>query len=658
MANRRERRARSAGARAAEARPARPASRISDLFASAAALAGSGRTSEAIRIFGQILDLDPGHAESLREIGALAYRAGEIATAERFFRRACAADPGSAALQLNLGLSQRALGKSSEALEAFSRAVALEPAFAEAQVCLADVLTAMNRRPEGVSALQRALAARPDYAEAHMNLGNLLREDGRLADAELHGRRAVALKPELAVAHRNLGVTLQDQGRPDEAIGSFEAAARLAPGWTDVQSNRLFCLNYLADRTAAEISAEHRRQAPLWDRPGDAAFSGRDRAPDRRLRIGYVSADLHQHPVGLFMTPVLEAHDATAVESFVYDNGLVADATTTRLRRRADHWRDIKALTDDDAASLVRSDQIDILVDLSGHTARNRLALFGRRAAPVQVSHLGYVSTTGLSGIDYVLTDPDTVPAGMEPLFSEAVVRLPYSKFCYAPPDYAPVPAPPPSARTGAITFGSFNHLLKLGPEVIELWSHVLHAAPGSRLVLKWPALAEPSVRDRYARAFEACGVEDGRLEFRGFSPHPAMLGEYADIDIALDPFPHCGGLTTCEALWMGVPVVTLPQERPASRQSLSLLNLVGLGELAAGSKAAYVEIASSLAADPARLTALRSGLRRRMAASPLCDGAGSTRRLEAAYREMWRRWSAGLGPAPFDVAPAQAPGG
>jgi predicted O-linked N-acetylglucosamine transferase (SPINDLY family) len=341
------------------------------------------------------------------------------------------------------------------------------------------------------------------------------------------------------------------------------------------------------------------------------------------------------------MASILEAHAPECVESFVYSNGPVADATTDRLRRAAGAWRDVSAMTDEAVASLVRSDAIDVLVDLSGHSARNRLAVFGARAAPVQVSYLGYVATTGLASIDYVLTDADTAPPGSEGLFSEAVVRLPSGKFCYVPPAYASEPAPPPSARTGAVTFGSFNNVLKLGPEVIDLWSQVLAAAPGSRLVLKWPALAEPCVRDRIARAFEACGVEAGRLDLRGVSPHAAMLGEYGDIDVALDPFPHCGGLTTCEALWMGVPVVSLPQERPASRQSLAILNLIGLGELCARSTADYVEIAARLATDAPRRAALRSDLRRRMAASPLCDGAGFTRELEAAFRQMWRRWSA-----------------
>jgi protein O-GlcNAc transferase len=322
------------------------------------------------------------------------------------------------------------------------------------------------------------------------------------------------------------------------------------------------------------------------------------------------------------------------------------------LRRATKHWRTICNLPDGEVEAAIRNDGIDILVDLSGHVAANRLTVFGRRVAPVQVSYLGYVSTTGLAAMDYVLTDAVAAPAGSEPLFSEAVVRLPHGKYCYAPPAYAPTPDAPPSTRTGFCTFGSFNHVLKLGPDVIALWSMVLKAVPGSQLVLKWPALTEPHVRDRFIREFGAHGIDSSRIVFRGFSSHEATLREYGDIDIALDPFPHCGGFTTCEALWMGVPVVTLPRDTPVSRQSVSLLSAMGLRNLIANSQAEYIAIASALAADASRLAMLRGSLRPRMAASPLCDQQAFTGHLEAAFRTMWRRWCEGWPAASFDVVP------
>jgi protein O-GlcNAc transferase len=302
---------------------------------------------------------------------------------------------------------------------------------------------------------------------------------------------------------------------------------------------------------------------------------------------------------------------------------------------------------------MIRSDGIDILVDLSGHTAWNRLPLFTHRAAPIQASWLGYPGTTGLASIDYLVMDEAAVPPGSEHWCSEAVVRLPFGRFCYAPPDYAPKVAPPPSASRSYTTFGSFNNLNKVGSEVVKLWAAVLAAAPRSRLLLKWKTLADPSTRQRFLDAFAAHEIGPERLELRGASPHPRMLAEYGDIDIALDPFPFCGGLTSCEALWMGVPVVTLPSERPASRQTLGFLTTLGLKELAASSETDYVRIAAELAADPARLTELRQSLRPAMAASPLTDGRQFTPTLEAAFRTMWRRWCAGEPAAGFDVGAA-----
>ena len=626
---------------------------MASLFASGMQLAQAGRISDATGIFRRILETLPDHAGSLFQMGLFAYRAGDNAAAEPFFLRAATADPKSVAAHFNLGRSRLSLRKYEEAVGSFSHVLDLDPSLAEAGVCLAIAFQELDRNDEAASVLRQAIAAKPGYAEAHMNLANLLKEQGKLGDAESHARRAIALAPGLAMAHRNLAVILQDQGLVDGAIKSFEAASRLAPNWPDPHSGFLFCLNYDAGRSAEAIAAEHLRRGKLWTgtprAPDD--FADRDRAPDRRLRIGYVSGDLHRHPVGIFMSRILESHDPSQVETFAYSNRAGADAVTQQLQAATNHWRAIRNLSDDEVEAQVRSDGIDILVDLSGHVAANRLTLFGRRVTPIQVSYLGYVSTTGLAAMDYVLTDAVTVPADSEPLFSEAVVRLPHGKYCYAPPAYAPAPDAPPSSRTGFCTFGSFNHVLKLGPDVIALWSMVLKAVPGSRLVLKWPALTEPNVRDRFVRAFEAHGIESGRIAFRSFSSHEATLREYGDIDIALDPFPHCGGLTTCEALWMGVPVVTLPRDTPVSRQSVSLLSVLGLQDLVANSQDQYIAIASALAADASRLAMLRGSLRPRMAASPLCDQQAFTGQLEAAFRKMWRQWCEDRPAASFDVA-------
>jgi protein O-GlcNAc transferase len=630
------------------------AATIASLFASGMQFAQAGRISDAVGIFRRILELAPDHAGSLFQMGLFAYRAGDNAAAEPLFLRAATADPKSVAAHFNLGRSRLSLGKYEEAVGSFSQVLDLDPSLAEARVCLAIAFQELDRNDEAASALRQAIAAKPGYAEAHMNLANLLKEQGKLGDAESHARRAIALAPGLAMAHRNLAAILQDQGLVDGAIKSFEAASKLAPNWPDPHSGLLFCLNYDAKRTAEAIAAEHLRRGKLWTGTPRAPdnFAGHDCAPGRRLRIGYVSGDFHRHPVGIFMSRILESHDPAQVETFAYSNRAGADAVTEQLQAATNHWRAIRNLSDDEVEAKIRSDGIDILVDLSGHVAANRLNLIGRRVAPVQVSYLGYVSTTGLAAMDYVLTDAVTAPAGSESLFSEAVVRLPHGKYCYAPPAYAPTPDVAPSSRTGFCTFGSFNHVLKLGPDVIALWSMVLKAVPESRLVLKWPALTEPNVRDRFIGAFEAHGIDSGRITFRGLSSHEATLREYGDIDIALDPFPHCGGLTTCEALWMGVPVVTLPRDTPVSRQSVSLLSVMDMPDLVANSQAEYIAIASALAADASRLAMLRGSLRLAMAASPLCDQQVFTGHLEAAFRRMWRQWCEGRPAASFDVAP------
>jgi predicted O-linked N-acetylglucosamine transferase (SPINDLY family) len=320
------------------------------------------------------------------------------------------------------------------------------------------------------------------------------------------------------------------------------------------------------------------------------------------------------------------------------------------LQKTSDHWRSLVGLPDDAALALILNDGIDILVDLSGHTAKNRLPLFAQRAAPIQVSWLGYFGTTGLRAMDYLLMDQWAVPIGEEHGYVESIVRLPHGRFCYAPPDYAPLPVDPPSLRRGYVTFGSFNNIAKVGPDVIAMWADVLAANPSSRLLLKWKTLDDETVRSSVSAAFAAAGVAEGRLELRGFSPHSDMLAQYGDIDIALDPFPFGGGLTSCEALWMGAPVLTMPGDRPASRQTAGFLAAIGLSNCVVRSPAEYVRLAAALAADHTRLAALRRALRPAMAASPLCNGALFTSTLETAFRQMWIRWSAGVSAAPFEA--------
>ncbi len=452
----------------------------------------------------------------------------------------------------------------------------------------------------------------------------------------------------MAVA-RNLSGILLTQGDADGAIACVESALADPAAGTPADRARLhgsllFALNYGADRSAADIARHHRAWAAAHHagHPAPAAFAS-DRSPERRLRIGYVSPDFVTHSVASFIAPVLAAHDRDQVEIHCFADVPRPDAVTLALRNHSDRWHDVAPLDDGALTSLIRRDAIDILVDLAGHTADNRLGVFARRAAPVQVSWLGYPGSTGLAAIDYRLSDDVTDPAGpADELSAERIVRLQHGFHCYQPPDDAPPVAPPPHLESGVVTFGSFNTFAKLSPATLQLWAAVLDAVPGSRLVLKDNRLHDAATAQRHRDRIVGAGIDPSRLTILRRAPDAAShLCAYAQIDIALDPFPYNGTTTTCEALHMGVPVITLAGDRHAARVGASLLRQVGLGDCIATRSAVFLDLARSLAADHGRRHQLRRELRGRLAGSPLCDPNGFTRRLESAYREMWRRWCA-----------------
>ncbi len=407
-----------------------------------------------------------------------------------------------------------------------------------------------------------------------------------------------------------------------------------------IYSNIAFDATYLQDISADEVFNYHREWANRFEKnDGKKVFAYENaRLTDRPLRIGYVSGDFGTHPVGFLLRDVIRHHDRPQCKIYCYsmmrNND---DPVTVAIRESATSWIDALLMSDDELAEQIHADQIDILVDLSGHTAYNRLPAFVRKPAPVQASWIGYFHSTGLDGIDYFITDPFTTPAGCAQLFSETPVWLPHSRFCYAPPDYAPAVASLP--KLGHIVFGCFNRAEKLVEPVITAWTNILNAVPDSRLVLKAGSLKDPSVCEVLRRRFVACGLDSGRLELRGPSLHPEMLEQYGEIDIALDPFPFNGGMTTLEALWMGVPVIALAGQSVVSRQSTSALMNIGLPELIFPDLDAYVQGAVALAGDTERLARLRREMRGRMARSPLCQPEQFTQDLEMLYRRMWQAW-------------------
>jgi protein O-GlcNAc transferase len=604
-----------------------------------------GRLDEAISCYRQALEKDPKNAEACLNIGAVLRDLGKPGEAEEWYRTALDLNPDDAIALFNMGNALRDQGKPEEAVAGYKRALALSPDCTAIYINLGNILRDMGNPEEAVAVYRKALEMEPESAETLINLGNAFKKMEKLDEAAAVYEQALQLRPDMAEAHYNLGTVFQDQCRMEEAVSCYRRVLALKEDHTTAHSNLLMNIQYDPAFTPEALLEEAR----AWER---IQLEGiriippplNNPDPERRLRVGYVSGDLRRHPVGYFLDAVLASHDTSRMEVFCYANQSFSDGLTLRLQQSACQWRDIFGKTDEAVADLIREDGIDILVDLAGHTARNRLLVFGRKPAPVQATWAGYVGATGLSAMDYLISDRHETPEGTDHWYGETVMRLPDCYVCYSPPEYAPSVAPLPARGNGFVTFGCFNNLAKINPGVVKLWTKLLREIPDARLLLVTKALGNRTVRGRYREMFAECGVSE-RVDFSGMVPHPELLARYGEVDIALDPFPYSGGLTTLESLWMGVPVITLGGDRFAARHSLSHLSAVGLPELIASDEDGYCAIATDLARDLPRLEALRSGLRERMAASPLCDGPRFTRNLEDAYRTMWRRWCNGKSP-------------
>lgn len=603
-------------------------------------LLATGDRAGAIASYRAALQTNPGLADAHENLGTALQQDGDLVGACESYRRAGALRP-TATTHGKLGRALLSLGRSDEAAEAFRQQLALAPNSPEAHNDLGAALHAAGAADAALASFEAALACSPDFVDAHRNLGWVALRRGQPARAAHHLQRAAALAPDDANAHEWLGTALRDGGQMAEAVQSLRRAVALAPAQPALASSLLFALHMDSACSRDALFAE----AVAWGRRHAAPLSSQIRPhanrpePDRRLRIGYIGTGFGHHPVGTFLAPILAAHDLAQVEVFAYVNDEGPDAMTPQLRATTHHWREIAGQDDAATAELVRSDRIDVLVDLMGHTLGNRLLVLARKPAPVQASWLGYFDTTGIEAIDYVIADASVCPTEDDERYVERVVRLPDSYLCYPGLNGAPTPGELPALRRGAPTFGCFNHLSKVSPEVIRLWATLLKRVPDARLLLKAPSLGDPQVQARVRDQFAAHGIGPDRLTFLGSSSQAVQLAAYGEVDVALDPFPYNGGTTTAEALWMGVPVVTLPGDRWVSRVGSSMLHAAGLPELVAATPAEYVDLAASLVADVPRLAALRAELRARVTRSALCDATRVTRALERAYREMWRGW-------------------
>jgi predicted O-linked N-acetylglucosamine transferase (SPINDLY family) len=573
------------------------------------------------------------------ESGVSHHQAGRLAEAERFYRQVLAQQPDHADALNLLGVLAGQMGQLDAAVELIRRAVRLKPGFAEAYVNLGVVLKANGRLDEAIAAYRQAIRLDPDLAEAHSNLGNALQDKEQWDEAIACHRQAIRLKPDNAESHYNLGKALNKVGRLDEAITCNRQAIRLKPDFAEAHSNLVYMLPFNPAYDARMILEESRQ----WDRQHAEPLKkligphGNDRNPERRLRIGYLSPDFREHCQALFVIPLLSNHDRDALEIYCYAHVGRPDAVTERIGGCVDVWRSIVGMTDGEAARKIREDRIDILVDLTMHMGNNRLTIFARKPAPVQAAWLAYPGTTGLSAMDYRLTDPYLDPPGLDDQFySETSIRLSDSFWCYDPLVTGLFVNPLPAQTNGHVTFGCLNNFCKVNEPVLRLWAQVLKSVPGSRFKLLCP---EGSHRRRLLDVFQREEVAPDRIELIARCPRRQYFELYHRMDVGLDTFPYNGHTTSLDSFWMGVPLVTLVGQTVVGRAGLSQLTNLGLTELIARTPEQYVQIAAELAGNLPRLAELRRTLRARMEVSPLMDAPRFARNIEAAYRQMWRNW-------------------
>jgi len=638
------------------------------------ALDAMGDAAGAMRSYEQVLDADPANPAANYNLGKLLHGRGELARAEELLARALQRRPDFPEARIILGsvlasqgkwqkarteleeaLRQRpedfgalfhyagvlrALNRLDDARTILQRALAIDPRNADAHAALSDVLCAQSDLAGATAELEAVLAQRPDWADALHNYGCMLRRQLRLAEAESAFRRAVAAQPGHASACRMLGEVLLAQCRSDEAFEHYRVARRDCPQDFGLESAELFALCGSERISEAELFARH----AAFGKRVEEAYAPRAgpfrnaRNPERRLRIGYLSGDFRYHVVTLFMLPVLERHDRSAYEIYCYSTTDMKDGYTQQISASADVWRDSTGLTNAQLSEAIAADEIDILVDLAGHSGAPQLATLAQRPAPVQATWLGYLNTTGLTRVDYRITDRFADPPGIADRFhTEALVRLPHSQWCYRPFLSPPVAAMPPCTKNGFVTFGAFHQSNKISPVTRRLWAQVLAAVPQSRLIV----VGAPRGRTENDLRHDLAGPGVARERIT-IVPHRSLedyLRGFDEVDIALDTLPYSGGTTTCDALWMGVPVITAPGSRSVSRSAASVLSTVGLSDWIASDAGDYVRRAVRFAGERELLAELRGSLRERMRASPLMDEERFVRDLEYAYRQMWRKW-------------------
>lgn len=601
------------------------------------------RIDEAEKGYRHAIALKPDYAEAMNNLGNVLRDRRDYKEALVYYLRSIALNPGLAETHHNLGTIYRHLGQDADAYAAYIKALEVSPGNAEAHLKLGCLYLDQGSYADAMVYFERSIALKPDYSDAYLNLGHVMQNLDRLEDAEKYFRRSVELDPKSASPFNNLGNVLVRQGRLDEAMNSYRSALKINPKLPSVYSNLLLAMVYASSVTPEDLAETAREFGEKVANPlrRDRPFPNTQET-GRKLRIGYVSPDFRDHAVNYFFEPLLKSHDRERFEIFGYSNvkPIEQDAVTARLKKDFSHWRDIVELDDDQAADLIERDQIDILIDLAGHTANNRLMVFARKPAPVQVTWMGFVGTTGMDAIDYRVTDQYAEPPGMtEHLSIETLWRLPEIFSCYSGHESRPaVIDHPPAEDNGYITFGSFNNFAKLTDPVLSLWAEIMRKVPDSRLLLVIAGIDDPDFRSDVEIRFKSLGFDVDRLIFYKRSKANQFV-LYNKVDIVLDPFPCNGGTTSMDSMWMGVPMVTLEGQHFISRIGVTILTNAGMPELIAKTAEDYVSLAVRLATDREWLRRLRSGMRERVEKSPLMDQQRFARNMEDAYRGMWRIW-------------------
>jgi protein O-GlcNAc transferase len=631
-----------------------------------------GQLAEAVESYRRALKLNPAYAEAHGNLGNALKDLGQLDQAVASYRSALKIKPGSADAHNNLGTALRDLGQLDEAVASYRRAVALKPDYADAYYNLGNVLRDLGQLDDAVASYRRALDMKPDFVDAHNNLGASLKELGQFVDAAASFRRIIKLKPDFAEAYNNLGavlkelgqlddavachrraleinpdfaeahslmgVLLKDIGQIDEAVASFRRALEIKPDFAETYGCLLFTLNYSARYTSSYCLDEARQYGRLVSDKVDARFTTWlcEAAPER-LRVGFVSGDLRSHPVGYFLESLVAHIDPARIELIAYPTDSKTDALTARIKPYFAAWKPLFGLGDATAARLIHADGVHILIDLSGHNQYNRLPIFAWKPAPVQISWLGYFATTGVSEIDYLLADSVGVPEAHREHFTETVWYLPDTRLCFSPPVIDLPVAPLPAQKNGHITFGCFQNMSKVEDSVLSAWASILTALPDTRLRWQCHQLKNPVVVKELMSRLQQHGIDPARVTLLGSVARKEYLAAHSEVDMILDTFPYPGGTTTCEALWMGVPTLTLAGDTLLSRQGASLLTAAGLRDWIATSREDYINRAVAFASDLPRLDALRAGLREQVLASPLFDAPRFARNFVDALWGMWQ---------------------